>query len=54
VEYRKAPSELTPEVGWAQGNAGIVRELLRFTRCVRGEDASYVVTVPDQPDTRAT
>jgi lantibiotic modifying enzyme len=54
VEYRKEPSELTPEVGWAQGNAGIVRELLRFTRCVRGEDASYVGTVPDQPDTRAT
>ena len=53
VEHRKEPSVLMPRVGWAQGNAGIVRELLRFARCSRGEDTSYAATVPDQPPVRA-
>jgi len=52
VEYRQEPSVLTPRAGWAQGSAGIVRELLRFTRCARGEDPSYAATVPDQPEVR--
>jgi hypothetical protein len=31
------------------GNAGIVRELLRFGRATAGRDPSYAVTWPDQP-----
>jgi Lanthionine synthetase C-like protein len=54
VEFREVPSDLAPATGWAQGNAGIVRELLRFTRCARGEDPSYAANVPDQPDCRVT
>jgi len=28
-EYRVTPSDLEPRTGWAMGNAGIIRELLR-------------------------
>jgi hypothetical protein len=31
------------------GNAGIVRELLRYTRIIEGRDPSYAVAWPDQP-----
>ncbi|MFE0206509.1 lanthionine synthetase LanC family protein [Streptomyces sp. NPDC058985] len=49
VEHRATPSTLEPRVGWAMGNAGIVRELLRFVRLTRGGDPRYAFTWPDQP-----
>jgi hypothetical protein len=49
VEHRKTPSNLEPRVGWAMGNAGIIRELLRFARLERGGFPSYFVSWPDQP-----
>ncbi|MGW3865568.1 lanthionine synthetase LanC family protein [Streptomyces sp. NPDC005047] len=49
VEHRATPSTLEPRVGWAMGNAGIVRELLRFVRLARGGDPRYAFTWPDQP-----
>jgi len=51
-EHRAAPSELEPRQGWAMGNAGIVRELLRFARITAGRDASYAVQWPDHPSAR--
>ncbi|MEY9940648.1 lantibiotic modifying enzyme [Streptacidiphilus sp. MAP5-52] len=48
VEHRRNPSLLEPEYGWAMGNAGIVRELLRFVRLSRGDDPGYSVALPDQ------
>lgn len=48
-EHRVTPSALSPRTGWAMGNAGIVRELLRFARVTAGCDPSYAVTWPDQP-----
>ena len=38
-----------PRTGWAMGNAGIVRELLRFVRLETGRDPAYAFTWPDQP-----
>ncbi|WP_053850486.1 lanthionine synthetase LanC family protein [Streptomyces sp. NRRL B-24085] len=49
VEHRATPSELAPRTDWAQGSAGIVRELLRFVRLSRGGDAGYAFAWPDQP-----
>ncbi|MEU0410038.1 lanthionine synthetase LanC family protein [Streptomyces griseorubiginosus] len=49
VEHRATPSELEPRTGWAQGNAGIVRELLRFVRLSRGGEPGYAFAWPDQP-----
>ncbi|WP_310723253.1 lanthionine synthetase LanC family protein [Streptomyces sp. N2A] len=49
LEHRATPSILEPRTGWAFGNAGIVRELLRYVRLSRGADPTYVVTWPDQP-----
>ncbi len=48
-EHRLTPSELEPRTGWAMGNAGIVRELLRFIRASDGGDPGYAITWPDQP-----
>lgn len=48
-EHRVTPSDLEPLAGWAMGNAGIVRELLRYVRLSRGEDGRYAVTWPDHP-----
>lgn len=48
-EHRLIPSTLEPRTGWAMGNAGIVRELLRFNRATAGGDPSYAVTWPDHP-----
>lgn len=48
-EHRVTPSILEPRTGWAMGNAGIVRELLRFARLPSGGDARYAVTWPDHP-----
>ncbi|MEV7323207.1 lanthionine synthetase LanC family protein [Streptomyces sp. NPDC093970] len=41
--------DLEPRTGWAMGNAGIVRELLRFARLSRGGDPRYALAWPDQP-----
>jgi hypothetical protein len=46
-EHRETPSALEPRVGWAMGNAGIVRELLRFARATSGADPAYAVPWPD-------
>lgn len=50
-EHRATPSDLEPLAGWAMGNAGIVRELLRYVRLARGDDGGYAVTWPDHPQT---
>jgi hypothetical protein len=46
-EHRATPSALAPRTGWAMGNAGIIRELLRYARIRAGQDASYAVAWPD-------
>ncbi|MGW1721960.1 lanthionine synthetase LanC family protein [Streptomyces sp. NPDC002306] len=52
VEHRAAPSDLEPQTGWAMGNAGIARELLRWVRVSRGGGAGYALAWPDQPAVR--
>lgn len=47
-EHRVDPSELEPRTGWAMGNAGIIRELLRFERINDGRSRDYYVPWPDQ------
>ncbi|MGZ4485030.1 MAG: lanthionine synthetase LanC family protein [Nocardioidaceae bacterium] len=49
LEHRVEPPELEPRRGWAMGNAGIVRELLRYARICDGRDPSYAVQWPDHP-----
>ena len=49
-EHRAADPNLTPRTGWAMGNAGIIRELLRYARIRDGREAQYAVVWPDQPD----
>jgi hypothetical protein len=51
-EHRAAQSDLEPRAGWAMGNAGIVRELLRYSRLVTGGCDAYAVPWPDHPLTR--
>lgn len=51
-EHRAQPSALHPRTGWAMGNAGIVRELLRFARVSAGADPAYAVRWPDHPGAR--
>ncbi|GID28714.1 lanthionine synthetase LanC family protein [Paractinoplanes brasiliensis] len=46
-EHRETPSDLEPAPGWAMGNAGIVRELLRYARVTTGGDPAYAVPWPD-------
>ncbi len=48
-EHRATPSDLAPRPGWAMGNAGIVRELLRYARISAGGDTRYAVPWPDHP-----
>jgi hypothetical protein len=48
-EHRRTPSALEARTGWGMGNAGIIRELLRFDRASTGRDPAYAVTWPDQP-----
>ncbi len=48
-EYRVTPSDLEPRTGWAMGNAGIIRELLRYVRATVGANPTYAVTWPDHP-----
>jgi hypothetical protein len=52
-EHRATPSDLEPCTGWAMGNAGIVRELLRFVRLRRAGDPRYAFAWPDQPEVPA-
>lgn len=52
TEHRATPSALEPEPGWAMGNAGIVRELLRHARLHTGREPGYFVQWPDQPPVR--
>lgn len=49
VEHRVAPPNLEPVSGWAMGNAGIVRELLRYLRLTDAGSGRYAVQWPDQP-----
>ncbi len=49
-EHRATPPDLEPVLGWAMGNAGIVRELLRYLRLSDGGFDKYAVQWPDQPD----
>jgi hypothetical protein len=51
-EHRANPSDLEPRAGWAMGNAGILRELLRYARLSQGDRSGYAVRWPDHPDTR--
>ena len=48
-EHRATPSRLEPRTGWAMGNAGIIRELLRYVRMGAGRSPSYAVAWPDHP-----
>ncbi|MET7650659.1 MULTISPECIES: lanthionine synthetase LanC family protein [unclassified Streptomyces] len=52
VDHRATPGGLEPQTGWAMGNAGIARELLRHVRLSRGGDPRYAFTWPDQPAVR--
>ncbi|HET7018237.1 MAG TPA: lanthionine synthetase LanC family protein [Streptosporangiaceae bacterium] len=48
-EYRATPGDLAPRTGWAMGNAGILRELLRYVRLSEGGASGYAVPWPDHP-----
>jgi len=48
-EHRTTPGDLEPRAGWAMGNAGIIRELLRYARLSEGNAAGYAVPWPDHP-----
>ncbi len=50
-EHRASPPILQPRPGWAMGNAGIVRELLRYARVCSGRPDGYAVPWPDHPPT---
>ena len=43
------PGTLAPRTGWAMGNAGIIRELLRYARIQEGRDPGYAIAWPDHP-----
>ncbi|MGI5193904.1 lanthionine synthetase LanC family protein [Streptomyces sp. CA-288835] len=51
-EHKTTPSDLEPHTGWAMGNAGIARELMRYVRLVRGGNPDYAFHWPDQPAVR--
>ncbi|KOU59301.1 lanthionine synthetase C family protein [Streptomyces sp. MMG1533] len=51
-EHKVTPGDLEPRTGWAMGNAGIARELMRFARLNRGGDPDYAFAWPDQPAVR--
>lgn len=50
-EDRETSPELDPLPGWAMGNAGIARELLRYVRLRTGGGSGYAVPWPDHPVT---
>jgi hypothetical protein len=45
-EHRASPPVLAPHTGWAMGNAGIIRELLRYARIRDGQSPRYAVAWP--------
>lgn len=49
-EHRASPPDLEPRPGWAMGNAGILRELLRYARLSDGGVNGYAMPWPDHPD----
>ena len=51
-EHRATQSDLEPRTGWAMGNAGIIRELLRYVRLCEGQVSEYAVPWPDHPVAR--
>jgi Lanthionine synthetase C-like protein len=51
-EHRVSPPELEPRPGWSMGNAGLIRELLRYARISDGRDPAYAIAWPDQPAAR--
>lgn len=48
-EHRAIAPVLEPRAGWAMGNAGISRELLRYARLGGGGAPAYAIPWPDQP-----
>jgi Lanthionine synthetase C-like protein len=48
---RTTSSVLEPRAGWAMGNAGIVRELLRYARLCEDGASGYAIPWPDHPVT---
>jgi len=50
-EHRATPADLEPQAGWAMGNAGIVRELLRYVRLCDKATSEYATPWPDHPVT---
>ncbi|MDQ3575519.1 MAG: lanthionine synthetase C family protein, partial [Actinomycetota bacterium] len=52
-EHRATPPNLEPRPGWAMGNAGIIRELLRYARLNEGGYGGYAIPWPDHPTTDA-
>jgi hypothetical protein len=48
-EHRASPSALPPYTGWAMGNAGIIRELIRYARIADRQTPDYTVDWPDHP-----
>jgi hypothetical protein len=53
-EQPATPSDLEPRAGWAMGNAGINRELLRYARLSEDGPAGYAVSWPGPPPSQAT
>ena len=51
IEHRASPPDLPPRPGWAMGSAGILRELLRWSRVQSGRGTAYAVDWPDHPPT---
>lgn len=51
-EHRVTPINLQPRTGWAMGNAGIIRELLRYIRARRGQEPGYTMPWPGHHPTR--
>jgi Lanthionine synthetase C-like protein len=46
-EHRASPPVLAPRTGWAMGNAGIIRELLRYARIRSRPVPGYAIAWPD-------
>lgn len=53
-EHRATPPDLQPRPGWAMGNAGVVRELLRYAPLNEGGFGGYAIQWPDHPITDAS
>ncbi len=52
VEYRDEHPDLEPQIGWAHGNAGIIRELLRAAGSGDSAPPAFAIQWPDQPGTK--